>query len=138
MTKLEQPSDVLFTHFVSATYIASYAPQIMPDGGNIIFFGSSSGLRGRADTPPMYSASKAALINYAEHLAEKMAPDIRVNLINPCRVLSQLRIREGASLEGCISADFVAQVTSRYVATKETGRIVNLRYGMDNANSNKE
>ncbi|WP_022670391.1 2-C-methyl-D-erythritol 4-phosphate cytidylyltransferase [Hippea alviniae] len=61
--------------------------------GNLIFVGSSAYTRGRAGYAA-YSSSKAALVNFAQALAEEVEPfNIRVNVVVPSRVATPLRFR---------------------------------------------
>ncbi len=58
--------------------------------GSILFLGSVAGQIGSQTDPP-YSASKAALINFAQCAAKDLAPyNIRVNTLNPGMVNTKL------------------------------------------------
>jgi NAD(P)-dependent dehydrogenase (short-subunit alcohol dehydrogenase family) len=65
-------------------------PMLKRQRGSILLLGSVAGQMGSQTDPP-YSASKAALINFAQCAAKDLAPyDIRVNILNPGMVQTQL------------------------------------------------
>jgi 3-oxoacyl-[acyl-carrier protein] reductase len=61
----------------------AFAPMIN-DGGSILFTSSIYGLNfGGNPNLALYSAGKAALINFTQTMAEKFAPHIRCNVVAP-------------------------------------------------------
>jgi len=53
-------------------------------GGSILFVSSVYGMpMGGATNLTLYSAAKAAIINFAQTMAEKLSPDIRCNIVAP-------------------------------------------------------
>ena len=63
--------------------MAKFAAPAIPNGGSIIFTGSTAGSKGGAGMS-VYSATKAAVRSLARTLAAELAPlNIRVNVISP-------------------------------------------------------
>lgn len=70
-------------NFVSAVLCSQEAVKIM-DKGSILFTSSIYGLQfGGNPNLLLYSAGKAAMINFAQTLAERLAPNIRCNTVCP-------------------------------------------------------
>ena len=93
--------------------------------GSLMFVGSSSYTRGRGGYAA-YSSSKAALVNFAQALAEELDPyGVRVNIASPGRVQTGMRFRNfGKELEGSLlQPDYVAEKIARAMAMKTTGSI---------------
>jgi NAD(P)-dependent dehydrogenase (short-subunit alcohol dehydrogenase family) len=69
----------------------AFGPRLAEAGrGTLLFIGSVAGQIGSQTDPP-YSASKAALINFAQCAAKDLAPyGVRVNTINPGMVRTSL------------------------------------------------
>ena len=66
----------------SIFFAAKYGVPHMPPGSSIVITASIGGKRLRPNTVP-YGASKAAAIGLMKGLAVELAPDIRVNSVNP-------------------------------------------------------
>jgi len=66
----------------SIFFAAKYGVPHMAPGSNIVITASISGVNVRRQTVP-YGASKAAAIAMMRGLAAELAPDIRVNAVNP-------------------------------------------------------
>jgi len=93
--------------------------------GSLMFVGSSSYTRGRGGYAA-YSSSKAALVNFAQALAEELGPyGIRVNVASPGRVGTGLRYRNfGKEPEGSLlKSDYVAEKIARAMSMETTGSI---------------
>jgi 2-C-methyl-D-erythritol 4-phosphate cytidylyltransferase len=91
---LEQISTSIGTNFQGATNVAwaSY-PHLKETGGHLLFFASSSYTYGRA-LYSTYSASKAAVVNLTQALADEWgAAGIRVNCVNPERARTPMRLK---------------------------------------------
>lgn len=72
------------------TVHAFVQPMIKRQHGSLLLLGSVAGQIGSQTDPP-YSASKAALINFAQCAAKDLAPyNIRVNTLNPGMVKTEL------------------------------------------------
>ncbi len=90
-----EPSDwgrVLMVNVVGAANVAhAFAPALVAAGaGTLLFLASVAGQIGSQTDPP-YSASKAALINFAQCAAKDLAPyGVRVNALCPGMVKTAL------------------------------------------------
>jgi NAD(P)-dependent dehydrogenase (short-subunit alcohol dehydrogenase family) len=83
---------VLRVNVVGAANVAhAFAPALVrARAGTLLFLGSVAGQIGSQTDPP-YSASKAALINFAQCAARDLAPyGVRVNTLNPGMVKTAL------------------------------------------------
>jgi 2-C-methyl-D-erythritol 4-phosphate cytidylyltransferase len=104
-------------------------PHLRASRGSLTVFTSSSFTRGRPHYVP-YSASKAALVNLAQGLAEEWVADgIRVNAVSPERTDTPMRRRAfpGESTEGMLSAAEVALATIRLLRSDLTGQVVDVK-----------
>jgi ribitol-5-phosphate 2-dehydrogenase (NADP+) / D-ribitol-5-phosphate cytidylyltransferase len=97
--------------------------------GSLTLFTSSSFTRGRPSYVP-YSASKAAVVNMTQGLADEWADDgIRVNAMSPERTDTPMR-REAfpdENREGMLAAQDVALATLRLIRSDLTGQVVDVK-----------
>ena len=96
-------------------------------------FASSSYTLGR-ENYTIYSATKAAVVNFMQGLSQEMIEyNIKVNAINPERTLTPMRIKnfknEDRSL--LINSDFVALHTLNLLQTNITGSVIDIRKSME-------
>jgi 2-C-methyl-D-erythritol 4-phosphate cytidylyltransferase len=104
-------------------------PHLAAAGGHLLLFTSSSYTRGRADYA-LYSSSKAAVVNLTQALSEEWGEaGIRVNVVNPERTLTPMRVRafgkeDPASL---LDAETVARAALDVLASDMTGHVVEVR-----------
>ena len=84
--------DEVNTNLVGAVHVAQRAfPYLRRSGGQLLFFSSSSYTRGR-EGYALYSATKAALVNLCQALADEWRPwGVRVNCLAPSRTDTPLR-----------------------------------------------
>lgn len=104
-------------------------PHLREKGGSLTFFASSSFTRGRASYVA-YSASKAAVVNLTQGLADEWSGErIRVNAVSPERTDTPMRRRAfpSESVEGMLSADEVAAATLRLMQSNLTGQVLDVR-----------
>jgi 2-C-methyl-D-erythritol 4-phosphate cytidylyltransferase len=104
-------------------------PHLRRSHGSFTMFTSSSFTRGRPDYVA-YSASKAAIVNMAQGLAEEWAGDrIRVNAVSPERTATPMRRRAfpNESMDGLLEMEDVARVTLRLIQSELTGQVVDVR-----------
>jgi len=104
-------------------------PYLAASRGSLTLFTSSSFTRGRPNYVP-YSASKAAVVNMVQGLADEWAGDgIRVNAMSPERTDTPMRRQAfpGESREGMLVADDVAAATLRLVRSDLTGQVVDVK-----------
>jgi 2-C-methyl-D-erythritol 4-phosphate cytidylyltransferase len=104
-------------------------PHLRVSRGSITFFASSSFTRGRPDYVP-YSASKAAVVNMTQGLADEWQPDgIRVNAVSPERTDTPMRRAAFPSEDttGMLGAIDVALATLRLLRSDLTGQVVDVK-----------
>ncbi len=127
---VEAWDEVMNVNLRSAFLVAQLALKTMKNGGWLTFVGSSSSHRGRT-SQSVYAASKAALNNLTQSLAEEFLDyGICVNCINPPRTDTPMRHRAfpGENRELLADPNQVAEDILRYCSGPETGHIVNLKY----------
>lgn len=82
-----------------AYFVAKHAVSIMPDGGAIIFTGSTAGSSGGPGMS-VYAATKAAIRSFSRTLAAELAPrNIRVNTLSPGPIETPIFGKSGLSSE---------------------------------------
>ena len=104
-------------------------PYLAASHGSLILFASSSFTLGRPNYVA-YSASKAALVNLAQGLAEEWAADgIRVNAVSPERTDTPMRRAAfpDESRIGLLPAGDVATATLRLIRSDLTGQVLDVR-----------
>lgn len=97
--------------------------------GSLLFFTSSSYTRGRAFSC-LYSATKSAVVNLTQALADEWIDDgIRVNCINPERTKTPMRTRNFGNEpeDSLLSRDVVAAMSVRALASMSTGHVIDVR-----------
>lgn len=98
-------------------------------GGSIVFFASSSYTRGRAGSV-VYSATKAAVVNLMQGLAEEYLPfGVRINAINPERTATPMRTENFGNEpeESLLTAEVVAEATLKTLLSDRTGQVIDVR-----------
>jgi len=122
-------SNSVQTNFVGALNIARFGFDYLKNAqGHLIFFTSSSYTYGRASYS-VYSASKAAIVNLTQALADEWADfNIRVNCINPERTRTPMRTKAfGNEPQGqLLEPDTVAKKTLGVLIGKSTGYIYDI------------
>jgi 2-C-methyl-D-erythritol 4-phosphate cytidylyltransferase len=104
-------------------------PHLRASSGSLTVFASSSFTRGRPDYVA-YSASKAAVVNLAQGLAEEWCDDgVRVNAISPERTDTPMRRRAfpDESRSGMLSTEEVATATLRLIGSDLTGQVFDIK-----------
>ncbi len=104
-------------------------PYLRKTKGAMLFVGSSSYTRGRGGYAA-YSSSKAALVNFVQALAEELSPDhIRVNVVNPGRVKTSMRLRNFGqeSPESLLEPEYVAQEMLKALLMDTSGSVFEVR-----------
>jgi ribitol-5-phosphate 2-dehydrogenase (NADP+) / D-ribitol-5-phosphate cytidylyltransferase len=97
--------------------------------GHLVLFTSSSYTRGRADYV-MYSSTKAAVVNLAQALADEWSADgVHVNVINPERTRTPMRLQAfGAEPEGTLlDSEAVAGTVLDVLVSGLTGHVIDVR-----------
>ncbi len=71
-------------NLISAVLSTQAAIPLMNTGGSILFVSSIYGMnQGGATGLPLYSAAKAAIVSFTQTMADKLAPNIRCNVVAP-------------------------------------------------------
>lgn len=126
------PNDIMRVNFLSCLNLLSRA-ESREWKGNIIFVSSAASTWGRPGIP-IYSASKAALNALVESEAGRLAAKgIIVNVVAPAKVNTRLQsvINPSLSAEMMLSPRYVARVVMRNLNTRQGGRLLFLRKGLD-------
>ena len=123
-------AEVIDVNLTGALNVARAAYRHLCESrGSITFFASSSFTRGRPEYVA-YSASKAALVNATQGLADEWAEHgIRVNAVSPERTDTPMR-RVAFPTEdrtGMLGADDVAAATLRLLRSDLTGQVVDVK-----------
>ncbi|MEW2384531.1 bifunctional cytidylyltransferase/SDR family oxidoreductase [Micromonospora sp. NPDC047707] len=127
---------LLQVNFVGPVTVARAAlPYLRQTRGQLLLYTSSSYTRGRARYA-LYSATKAALVNLTQALADEWAEDgVRVNCVNPERTATPMRTRAfGAEpAHTLLSADAVARASLDVLLSGLTGQVIDVRRSGDEA-----
>lgn len=126
----EQLAEVIDVNLGGSLNVARAAhAALAASGGSLTLFASSSFTLGRPNYVA-YSASKAAVVNLAQGLAEEWVADgIRVNAVSPERTDTPMRRRAfpGESPVGLLPARDVAVATLRLLQSDLTGQVIDVR-----------
>lgn len=130
----ECPDDVvdesLQVNFLGPVHVARAAyPYLAKTHGHLLLFTSSSYTRGRAGYS-LYSATKAAVVNLTQALADEWAADgIRVNCVNPERTQTPMRSRAFGEEppETLLTARMVGLASLDVLLSEETGQVIDVR-----------
>ena len=131
-TTAETIDDVLSTNLTGAINICRLAVRYMKNGGHIVNVGSSSAYRGRAGYS-VYSASKAALANFSQAIAQEFAEyGICVNTVSPPRTNTRLYLNLYPDVDPSTLFDpkDAARVICSYCTGLETGNVVDLKINL--------
>ncbi|MGH8213900.1 MAG: SDR family NAD(P)-dependent oxidoreductase, partial [Rhodanobacteraceae bacterium] len=120
----------LATNLRGSIVVAREAFEVMKDaGGSIALFTSSSYTRGRARTS-VYSATKAAIVNLVQGLAQEYRSfGVRINAINPERTATPMRTENfGNEPEAeLLDASKVAAATLATMLSDVSGEVIDVR-----------
>jgi len=123
-------AEVIDVNLTGSLNVAHAAyPYLRESHGSVTFFASSSFTRGRPEYVA-YSASKAAVVNMTQGLADEWAEDrIRVNAVSPERTDTPMRHRAfpGEDATGMLGAAEVALATLRLLRSDLTGQVVDVK-----------
>jgi 2-C-methyl-D-erythritol 4-phosphate cytidylyltransferase len=123
-------AEVIDVNLTGSLNVARAAyPHLRPSRGSLTVFASSSFTRGRPDYVA-YSASKAAIVNLAQGLAEEWADEgIRVNAVSPERTDTPMRRKAfpDESRAGMLSTPEVAAATLRLLTSGLTGQVFDIK-----------
>lgn len=123
-------NDQIAINVTGSAVVAKEAYKAMQDtGGSIALFTSSSYTRGRAGSV-VYSATKAAVVNLMQGLAEEYMPfNLRINAINPERTDTPMRTENfGKEPEdSLLDAESVAKATLDALQGQVSGQVIDVR-----------
>jgi len=118
----------------SSFLVSKLAIKTLKNPGWLVYIGSSSSHRGRANQA-IYASSKAGLNNLTQSLSVELLPyKIRVNCINPPRTDTPMRDKAFPNENKDLLASplDVANDIIQYCYGDETGQIINLQYSNQN------
>jgi len=120
----------ILTNLRGSLVVAREAFDVMREtGGSIVLFTSTSYTRGRARYS-VYSATKAAIVNLVQALAEEFLPfNIRINAVNPERTATPMRSENFGiePAEQLLTAASVAEATLAVSFSAATGETIDVR-----------
>lgn len=112
--------NVNFTSIIHACRFAAVKP-----GGHIINFSSSAFTRGRKDYA-LYSASKAAIVNFTQALSLEL-PELHINALIPSRTDTPMRTRNFPPSTSLLSPQTVATATLSLLHSTTTGSLIEIK-----------
>jgi 2-C-methyl-D-erythritol 4-phosphate cytidylyltransferase len=123
-------TEAIAVNYIGPVNVARAAyPYLAASGGHLLLFTSSSYTRGR-ENYALYSSSKAAVVNLTQALSEEWsAQGIKVNVVNPERTLTPMRLQAFGQEEpgSLLSADQVARTALEVLASQVTGLVIDVR-----------
>jgi 2-C-methyl-D-erythritol 4-phosphate cytidylyltransferase len=126
----DQIDDVLDINLKGVVNVALEGfPYLKESRGHLLFYTSSSYTRGRAFYS-LYSATKAAVVNFVQAISSEWEPhQIHVNCVNPERTKTPMRLSAfGMEPEGTLlTADVVARVSLGVLCSDLNGQIVDVK-----------
>lgn len=108
--------------------VSKYAiPHLIKTKGKLVFFASSSYTKGR-EGYSVYSATKAAIVNLMQALADELSGQVDVIAINPQRTRTPLRVSNFGDEDAStlLSPEFVALRTLGAMASGLTGSVFDI------------
>ncbi|MHC1680406.1 MAG: 2-C-methyl-D-erythritol 4-phosphate cytidylyltransferase [Methanomassiliicoccales archaeon] len=108
--------------------VSKYAiPHLSRTKGKLVFFASSSYTKGR-EGYAVYSATKAAIVNLMQALADELSGQVDVIAINPQRTKTPLRVSNFGDEDSStlLSPEFVAMRTFSAMASGLTGSVFDI------------
>jgi ribitol-5-phosphate 2-dehydrogenase (NADP+) / D-ribitol-5-phosphate cytidylyltransferase len=122
----EEIHEILDTNLLGVINVAKASFEYLKESkGHLLVIGSSAWSRGRANQA-VYSASKAAAVNFAQAISEEWYNDkIRVNVMNPGRTETPLWVRAfgNESANNLLDPRKVAEECLKILSTTATGQI---------------
>ncbi|MBQ9705169.1 MAG: SDR family NAD(P)-dependent oxidoreductase, partial [Paludibacteraceae bacterium] len=126
----EQVTASLNVNLLGVVNVAQAAfPYLEKTRGSLLFYTSSSYTRGRM-MYSLYSATKAAIVNFTQAIAEEWNGfGIRVNCINPERTKTPMRVQNfGLEPDNTLlPAEDVATASLNTVFSEATGEVIDVR-----------
>jgi 2-C-methyl-D-erythritol 4-phosphate cytidylyltransferase len=131
-------SEANITHQINVNFTAavnlshSSFNYIRETQGMILHFTSSSYTRGR-EQYSLYSATKAAIVNFTQAIAQEWKKDgVKVNAINPARTKTKMRTDNFGiePEETLLSPKYVAEKTIAAMLSNYSGLIIDIKKGI--------
>ena len=124
----DKVEEMIKTNLLGSIHIANHAHTYLKQTkGMLVFFSSSSYLKGRSNIAA-YSATKSAVSNLTQGLAEEWQNDgIRVNCIAPSRTDTPMRTKnftQSDDLSDLLDPDWVASRVEEVIKSDITGVVV--------------
>jgi 2-C-methyl-D-erythritol 4-phosphate cytidylyltransferase len=135
VSRLEDASDDIVYETIDVNLVGSILiaqeslPYLRETAGQLLNFTSSSYTRGRGGYS-LYSATKAALVNFTQALADEWVVDgVRVNVVNPDRTRTPLRTKAFGNepADTLLSARAVALASIDTLISSATGHVIDVR-----------
>ncbi|MFX0061322.1 MAG: 2-C-methyl-D-erythritol 4-phosphate cytidylyltransferase [Candidatus Hermodarchaeota archaeon] len=123
--------DTFASNILGVIHTCRLAARFMPKGGHIVNVGSSSAYRGRAGYS-VYSATKAALVNFSQALAAEYEEyGIKVNVVSPPRTRTRMYLQINPNVDPAelFDPDEAGRVITYYCTGEETGQVIDLKIG---------
>jgi 2-C-methyl-D-erythritol 4-phosphate cytidylyltransferase len=122
--------DEIAINYLGAIHVLHASlPHLRQTRGSFLLFTSSSYTRGRG-LYSVYSSTKAAIVNLAQACSEEVFADgIRINVINPERTATPMRVRSFGQepADSLLSAQKVARASLQTLVADVTGQVVDVR-----------
>jgi 2-C-methyl-D-erythritol 4-phosphate cytidylyltransferase len=122
--------EMIQTNYAGMVNVAAECYEYLKQSkGQLLLYTSSSYTRGRAFYS-IYSSTKAAAVNFAQALSQEWEKaKIRVNVINPERTKTPMRIKNFGNEpdETLLSADKVAEISIKTLLSDFTGQIIDVK-----------
>jgi len=127
-TSEDKVEEMINTNLLGSIHIAKHSYTYLKQAkGMLVFFSSSSYLKGRSNIAA-YSATKSAVSNLSQGLAEEWQNDgIRVNCIAPSRTDTPMRAKnftQSDDLSDLLDPDWVASKVEELIKSDITGVVV--------------
>lgn len=123
-------NEMIQTNYLGMVNIAIESYKFLKESkGQLLLYTSSSYTRGRAFYS-IYSSTKAAAVNFVQAISQEWEVDnIKVNIINPERTLTPMRISNfGAEpVNTLLSSDEVAKVSLLTLLSNFTGQVIDVK-----------
>lgn len=130
-----QVNQLLDVNLKGVIYVAREAyPYLQKTKGQLLNFTSSSYTRGRAFYS-LYSATKAAIVNFVQAISEEWRTDeIRINCINPERTKTPMRTQNFGIEpdDSLLQAEEVAGVALNVLTSAMNGQVVDVKVKQEN------
>lgn len=126
--KDDEMIDQVNTNLIGNILVAKHAiPHLLERHGKIVFFASSSYTRGR-EGYAVYSATKSAIVNLMQALADELSRKVDVIAINPQRTSTPLRQTNFGEEDPqtLLTPQFVALQTLTAMVSNYTGCVIDI------------